>query len=162
VIAEAEQQLVYGIEHILAIANDAKLEGAIAAIDATSLIATADTLLRIGFLAGNIKSLPNEYSVIRTRQYLESMQRTCAFWFEYLRTCTDSGVLLHAPLRAMVQSSRDAGLYPIRSAVDDVHPGYSLISSQSEVDSADRVRRLLQANLDKFERQITHVARDDD
>jgi hypothetical protein len=162
VIAEAEQQLVYGIEHILAIANDAKLEGASSAIDATSLIAAADTLLRIGFLARNIKSVPNEYSVIRMRQYLESMQRTCAFWFEYLRTCTDSGVLPHAPLRAMVQSSRDAGLYPIRGAVDDVHPGYTLISSQSEVDSADRVRHLLQANLDKFERQITHVARDDD
>jgi hypothetical protein len=160
--AQAEQQLVYGIEQILAVASDAKLEGASAAIDATSLIAAADTLLRIGFLAGNVKALPNEYSVNHMRQSMESLRRTCAFWLDYLRVYTDGGISQDAPLSAMVLAARDAGLSPIRDLLDDIHARDALIPFQSEVDRADRLRHLLQTHLDSFERQITHIARDRD
>ena len=64
--AASEAQLMAGLQMILAVANDTRLEGSHAEIDASALIAAADQLLRVGCLLGHVRSLPNESPIIRS------------------------------------------------------------------------------------------------
>ena len=104
--AACEAQLMDGIGMILAVANDARLEGSHAMIDASELIAAADQLLRLGCLLGHIRSLPDEDPIIEARLDLELIRNTYVSWLKYLRAVTDGQVKGHAPLRAMVLAHR--------------------------------------------------------
>jgi hypothetical protein len=158
--AQAEQQLIYGVEQILAVADDARLQGGSATVDGTALIAVADTLLRIGFLVGNVKSLQKEYSLPHIRSEIEYLRRNCASWLDYLRTYTDSGSLPHAPLRAMVLHARSAGLDLSPDALTEMHGMGTHIRLQTKADGADKLKFLLETLFNRFEWQITHIARD--
>ncbi|HUN59970.1 MAG TPA: hypothetical protein VMU41_17815 [Candidatus Binataceae bacterium] len=160
VIAQSEHQLVYEIETILAVANDAMLEGADAAIDAMALIDAAGTLLRVGFLAGNVKLSPTEYSVAELQPLLEFLQRICGRWLDYLTICTDAGVFTAAPLRAMILAGQEAEADLSARTPEIAHSWEAPENSQLTFESSYEPKHLLETLFTRFELQASRIARD--
>ncbi|MGO9059951.1 MAG: hypothetical protein ACLQU2_21605, partial [Candidatus Binataceae bacterium] len=104
----AEITLAGGIRTMLAIANDAQLEGRSAGIDAANLVDALDSLRRVGFILGN-RALRNPESADATAdgkaQSLETALHTrFADWLESLRVQDAEGTPSLAPLREMVMN----------------------------------------------------------
>jgi uncharacterized membrane protein YccC len=150
----SQAQLMAGIQMILAVANDTRLEGSHTVIDASELIAAADQLLRVGCLLGNIRSLPNEPPIFRTSLDLEPIRHTYASWLNHLQAVTDGWVASDAPLREMVLAAPRAKFFATPSqdhlaALDD--------TEAETVRTSSTLRHLAQLTT-ILEHHLTHIA----
>jgi hypothetical protein len=144
--AACQVQLMAGVQTILAIANDTRLEGSRAAINASPLIASADQLLRVGSLLGNLRILPNEYPITGTGSDLELLRNIYTSWLDHLRDVTDGGAKDPAPLRTMVLAAH--------RAIPGGNPTPSL--SQDESATLDDIRGQ-KAQESNFIRRVAHL-----
>ncbi len=112
-IEAAGMALIGGVREMLAVANDAQLEGRGAGIDAANLVDTLDTLRRIGFILSNEASLPASFAQAAADQSLyAALHARFADWLESLRVQEADGVPSLAPLREMVMNCAAPDLSP--------------------------------------------------
>jgi hypothetical protein len=108
----AEMAILMGIQAMLTVATDARLEGRSAGIDARNLVDALDTTRRLAFALGNPSALKHGPQVedfdTAIRERLES-------WLGSLRAQLEPGQLNIAPLRTMVATTMTRDLV----AVDD-------------------------------------------
>ena len=97
-IHNAEAALIGGIREMLAIANDAQLEGRSAGIDSTNLVDALDTMRRIGFILGN-RALRG---ADRDESFDAALLARFADWLESLAVQDLEGSPSLTPLRDMV------------------------------------------------------------
>jgi hypothetical protein len=111
-IVGAEMVIIRGVQVMLTVATDARLEGRSAGIDARNLVDTLDTTRRLAFALGNLSTAErgperDEFDAA-VRERLEA-------WLTTLRAQLEPGQLNIAPLRTMVANTITRDLI----AVDD-------------------------------------------
>lgn len=160
--AANQAQLMAGLQMILAVANDTRLEGSHAEIDASELIASTAQLLRVGCLLGHIRSHPNEHPIIRTNLDLAFTRSTYASWINYLRLVTDGGVRDGTPLRAMVMEAHRTEP-PVNSSAASRHNVKAALGriENPTVQESNLVRRLAQLT-STLEHHLTRISRQSD
>jgi hypothetical protein len=158
--AEWAAELIDGLARILAVAQDAQLEGSSSAINPISLITVLDLLGRSGFLLANIRlnMRAHEQSVAEIHPILADLLQLYSSWLDHLANLTASGIIGAAPLRAMIIAS--GGLQRSLSSFERAEFA-SGQEAEAQPDQMTAMLRRLIGLTNQLEGEFTHVARDD-
>ncbi len=108
-IAAAEAGIVEGLQHMLAIANDAHLEGRTAGIDSATLVDALDTFRRVAFILANLAiagaDVPGAPMRPVSELIFEPIRARFESWLDHLRRESEEGAYSLAPLRDMVRDA---------------------------------------------------------
>jgi len=151
-IAVAQKDVIAGIQEMLTVAADARLEGRPIGIDAANLVDALDTIRRLAFVLGSLahrnidpSSRMNDSARATLDDFDDAMRTQLDGWLRRIRAQLEPGQLTPAPLRTAVNETPS--------------PDFSESIRRMRASGADlAAREHAAALLDTLERQLTIVS----
>ncbi|HEY6421618.1 MAG TPA: hypothetical protein VIX59_21680 [Candidatus Binataceae bacterium] len=137
---------------LLAIANDAHLEGRSAGIDSSSLVDALDTLRRVSFILVNLVALgphaPGAPIRRASEAIFDAIRARFESWLDHLRRESEEGAYSLAPLRDMV---RDAAVPDLEAPIRELR---AIAGPRAAVEVYERLALLMRI----LEEQLSRVS----